>query len=273
MRRNCFPCTATQIFDVCAIFGAAPTILQTAIIVECGRLSHEIASFLYNGAEHGDPQYWPGSLEGAPQEVGRLPNIMTRPNPDCRLEDRTTKQPDFSLFDYTPTLSPALKDFPTVVWEVARTQSSKSLTEDAARWITASLCRTQLVIAIDIVLDQNPRSAPRDGEEDGEGEVESKEGEDQKGWVSTVTLNTIQKKGIKEIWCQFWEPDELVYLDAAPTAQHMNVVIRDDYSAADHRATRYSCIQAIGNRIIKCFASAKKTQQVRCRFFEKARFE
>ena len=33
MTRKYFPCTATQIFDVGAIFGAAPTILQTAINV------------------------------------------------------------------------------------------------------------------------------------------------------------------------------------------------------------------------------------------------
>ena len=56
MKRNCFPCTATQIFDVCAIFGAAPTILQTAISTRMSfrvpqELSDEIINYLSDDKE------------------------------------------------------------------------------------------------------------------------------------------------------------------------------------------------------------------------------
>lgn len=234
---------------------------SSILIVELGRASHEMASYLYNSAKTGDSQYWPGEQGDVIKERGGPPYIMSKANLGCELADGNSKEPDFCLVDVSPGIHHILSDFPTVVWEVARAQTSKSLALAAGRWTTASLGRVQLVIAIDIIIGDKPLrgdlAAHVDVADDEKGEEE--EEEEDVVWISEVTVRSIQKKGIKEIWCQLWETVEEKELQSIPAGEAVGVVIQDDGEAI---GKSFSCIQQHGSLILKCRASAMKTVKV-----------
>ncbi len=254
------------------------------LILEYGRLTHEIAACIYHSANPGDEKYWPGGeAEGVLRERGNLPYLNSLANPDCKLEDGTWKQPDYAVQDKSPGLDPTLVNYPTLVWEVARTQSSSNLAEAAARWIAASLCRVQLVIAIDIILgtkklrmDLTPstlRIVQEEGEGAGAEEDTNAVGSSQKieaspKWVSQSVLSQIKEKGIKEIWCQLWEQAEVEELKTLPE-EHMNVLVRNDglekvekRKGVGEPGKKFYCIQQAGSLILKCHAHASRTFKV-----------
>ena len=169
-----------------------------------------------------------------------------------------------------PGLHLTLERYPTMVWEVALTQSSSDLAEAAARWIAASLCRVQVVVAIDIIsgtkrlrMDLTP-SRPNDGEGAGEdaNTVGSSQNEGVK-WVSQSVLDVIREKGIKEIWCQLWEPSKVEELKTV-SENDMNVLTRNDGKRKGRAepGKEFYCIQRAGDLILKCHAHASQTFKV-----------
>ena len=69
---------------------------------------------------------------------------------DIELVDGIKKSPDFSFSDSDPNIPPEARSFPTIIWEVALTESSAKLAVDCGRFIACSQGRGLLAIGIDI---------------------------------------------------------------------------------------------------------------------------
>ena len=69
---------------------------------------------------------------------------------DIQLVDGLRKSPDFSFADSNPDLPLDARGFPTIIWEVALTESSRELAKDCGRFIACSQGRGLLAIGIDI---------------------------------------------------------------------------------------------------------------------------
>ncbi len=74
---------------------------------------------------------------------------------DVLLEDRFKKSPDFSFVDSSPNVPLEASSFPTIIWEVALTESSADLVIDCGRFIACSKGRGLLAIGIDIKHDNS----------------------------------------------------------------------------------------------------------------------
>lgn len=77
---------------------------------------------------------------------------------DVWLKDGTLKSPDASFYDMTPPRRPetfremaAIQSNPTMVWEIALTETAQKLARDCGRWIAASC--GMIGIAIGICID------------------------------------------------------------------------------------------------------------------------
>jgi len=77
-------------------------------------------------------------------------NINSIGSADIELVDGLKKAPDCSFADSDPNIPPDARSFPTIIWEVAVTESSAKLAMDCGRFIACSQGRGLLAIGIDI---------------------------------------------------------------------------------------------------------------------------
>ena len=108
---------------------------------------------------------------------------------DVQLVNRV-KSPDYSLIDSTPGLEKRLKGIPTIVFEVAFTESSHKLTEDCGRWVACSRAKVHMAIGLDI--------------------------------IKKKTQPTSKKEEIDSVWCSVWELVDADPLEAIPANKPLN---------------------------------------------------
>jgi hypothetical protein len=240
---------------------------------------HELATYVFDEAR----------FAGRQGEKG-FQHIRCRPCPSLKLATGATQQPDLALFDESPSLSAFAKRYPTILWEVAYTQSSAYVAEKSARWITQSCCRVRLVIVIDIIVGKKPSltlelegkedkdknddkddkdKEDKEDKEDDKDDKDEDDNEDGKYWISKSIPREIRASEIREIWCHFWEPDPPKKLTQPAKAQNIGVLVRTDADGVLERQGRtappvrsYSYIQLIDNKYVQFSARVTKTVKV-----------
>ena len=130
---------------------------------------------------------------------------------DVHLTDGC-KSPDYSLYNTvafqnseSPRDSARRTSSPTVVWEVAYSESSRKLARDAARLICGSQGEVLLAIALNI--------------------------------------EHLPNRKLKSVTCAFWEMDDVAYLNATPS--NLNVLEQCDDNETFGPGTRYSMISVV----------------------------
>lgn len=76
---------------------------------------------------------------------------------DIELVDGLKKAPNFSFSDSDPNIPLDARSFPTIIWEVALTESTAKLAIDCGRFIACSKGRGLLAIGIDIKHEKDGR--------------------------------------------------------------------------------------------------------------------
>jgi hypothetical protein len=118
------------------------------LIIQCLGSGHEIVSDVFM-------HFWPSQTNSTAHK-GVLKNILVMGSADMDLQDGTGKQPDFSFIDRSEGLVNEEEwCFPTIIIEVAYTESSQKLAVDCGRYIACSMGRGLLAIAIDIKVDKD----------------------------------------------------------------------------------------------------------------------
>jgi hypothetical protein len=130
------------------------------------------------------------------------------------LQDGAGKQPDFSFVDDSTSLLNEERTFPTTIFEVAYSETSKKLAVDCGRFISCSVGRGQLAIAIDIKRDA-------------------------KGNLSTVRFSKWELASIEQI---DWPPED----DSDYYGQELDVLCRSDTGDIQSPATSFYCISRVG---------------------------
>jgi len=144
---------------------------------------------------YGDSECWP---EERPEDW-RLPVTTSSPphldyglSADVRLVNGV-KSPDYSLIDSTPGLAKRLKGIPTVVFEVAFSESSRNLAEDCGRWVACSRAQVRVAIGLDIVMKKKKEKETASDQQE-----------------------------LDSVWCYVWELDDADPLDAIPANEPLN---------------------------------------------------
>jgi len=187
----------------------------------------------------GSNQYWPDDQGDKPEGSHNPPHLIHRGQVTLPLVDGR-KSADFSLADNTPGLPKILAVFPTLIWEIAYTQTSQELAAICARWIACSLGRVLLVIGIDIVEKKlkKTRTDKRDkkrSEKKSEKQPEKENSED-------------SQKVLKHVDCFLWELIHSEELADVPEGETLNKLVRCDEHSDDPKhpvGTRYYCISGL----------------------------
>jgi len=134
-------------------------------ITEFAGCGHKSLSNMFRLFEYGNSSYWPAAQEDAKQlPLPGPPHIDTFGSAEVVLASGTRKAPDQNFVDSTPGRPIRLKGWPTVVFEVAWTQTSNNLAEVCGRWVAASCGKVNLAIGIDIIV--KPKEKGKKGKDE-----------------------------------------------------------------------------------------------------------
>jgi hypothetical protein len=219
-------------------------------IVTFAGCGHESLINMSRLFEYGDKAYWPpkqNDVKGLP--LPGPPHIDSFGSAEVKLADRTRKAPDYSLVDATPGRPIRLKGWPSVVFELAWTQTSKEVAEVCGRWVAGSEAKVKLAICIDVILkyekgkdkrSKDKRSKDKkgnnkeDSEEGGEGnnrdneaeeEAENEEVKNDKRKLKKRKQREADKE-IAQLWVSLWEVVEAEPL--METSEPINELLRAD---------------------------------------------
>jgi hypothetical protein len=158
---------------------------------------------------------------------------------DLDLAGGFIKSPDGSMYEASSANDDdnITKEAPTVVWEVAYSQSEKNLAQCLARYVACSLGSIRLAIGINI-----EHNKPVEG----------------------------QPRTLKEVTCAFWEAD---YVETFPTFEEsglhsLGVLERlDEYAAMDDKfvvpaATKFGFVSEFGEEFLKFVVSQQALYKV-----------
>jgi hypothetical protein len=189
--------------------------------------------------EYGDKAFWPVK-QNDPLADGLCfpgpPHVDYFGSAEVELADGTRKAPDQGLLDTTPGGPKRLKGWPTVVFEMAWTQTSKELAVVCGRWVAASEAKVNLAVGIDVILKnekgdgksgqdkkgknkkgknkkgKNKEAEVEGGEdecedelEDAEAEKEEAKNEKAKGNLKKRKEREEENKEIAQLWVTLWE--------------------------------------------------------------------
>lgn len=194
------------------------------LIVQCPSAAHEIGELIFSCAEMGPKENWPKESRDSEFVLPspRFPNMESAGTATVDLQDKK-KSADYSLFDATPGQNCIFRSYPTVVVEVAYTETSEKLAEDCGRWIPCSLGRVLLALAFDIKLKNQPK----------EKEIPV----------------------LSSVICHFWELVEAEILNELPKGATLDTLVRSDKNAKQAEtytgfgpATKYYCISYLGDK-------------------------
>jgi hypothetical protein len=237
------------------------------LIVECPTAAHEVADKAYNVVVWGPKEYWPDHQgnEGALKP----PHLDHRGQTTLALVNGR-KSADFSLVDCTPGLADILAVFPTIVWEVAYTQTSRELAEVCARWIACSLGRVLLAVGIDIVEGLSLKTKKAKSEK---AKAKSEKTKSEK--TKSEKTKSEKKKECTRVDCILWELVESETLPSVPEGETLNKLVRcdgleDNFERVVSVApgTKYYCISGLleggkkGPPFIKYVAGVTRSFQV-----------
>ena len=218
----------------------------------CGHESLRNMNLLY---QYGDSSYWP--VDDELEEDLPLPgppHIHSFGAAEMTLANGTKKAPDDSLIDDTPGKPIRLKGWPTVVFEMAWSQTSKELAEICGRWVAGSEAKVNLAIGIDVILkyEKPKREKDKKGKkkeekvEGGENKCEDKDDDDlQKAEIEEEAKDKDKEakgnlkkrkqrepdKEIAQLWVTLWE-----VVEAEPlmnTSEPINELLRADGQQED----------------------------------------
>jgi hypothetical protein len=194
------------------------------LILQCPSLGHEFMATLF-GRLIQDSTKFP-SLSG----VNRT--VLFGGSADIDLDDGGIKSPDYSLYENHRDLKelPLMHALPTVVWEVAYSESENDLARDLARHVACSVGGVRLAIGLKI----------------------------------SHTLSTgDQLKALKSVTCEYWEVDgveEFATLEESGSC--LDTLSRcDEYTDADEEiynlppGKRYSCVSMVDEKFVKFIVS------------------
>jgi hypothetical protein len=115
---------------------------DNTFIIHYPLMGHEIISGLFTELQTGGKWHPQSSYNGS--------YIYEGGSADIKLADGV-KSPDYSLYESSDKGAQArMESFPTIVWEVAYSENSRKLAQDAARHICGSQGEILLAIAVDV---------------------------------------------------------------------------------------------------------------------------
>ena len=206
-------------------------------IVKFAGCGHESFVNMIRLFQYGDSTYCPEKRDDATGlPLPGPPHIDSFGSAERSLADGTRKAPDHSLLDATPGRPIRLKGWPTVVFEMAWTQTSEELAWVCGRWVAGSEAKINLAIGIDVILksEKGTQAAGESGKnkkgknkQEGEAkvEVEKAENENVKG-NSKKRKAREEDKEIAQLWVTLWE-----VVKAEPlmeTSEPINELLRAD---------------------------------------------
>jgi hypothetical protein len=214
-------------------------------IVKFAGCGHESFANMVRLFQYDNSTYWlekRDDAKGLP--LPGPPHIDSFGSAERTLADGTRKAPDHSLLDATPGRPIRLKGWPTVVFEMAWTQTSEELAWVCGRWVAASEAKVNLAIGIDVILKsekgagekgagesgknkkgKNKQEGENERESEAKVEVEKAENENAKGNLKK-RKDREEDKEIAQLWVTLWE-----VVKAEPlmeTSEPINELLRAD---------------------------------------------
>lgn len=159
-------------------------------------------------------QFWQTQRDSSAHEEV-VTKIFPMGTAEMDLQDGAGKQPDFSFVDDSSSLLNEERTFPTTIFEVAFSETSKKLAVDCGRFIACSVGRGLLAIAIDIKKDSKDN-------------------------LSSVRFSKWELASIQEI--ESWPPED----GCNYAGRQLNTLYRSDLGDVISLATSFYCISRVG---------------------------